>query len=85
MAAKSTKSKNQAPEWERKPASDLKPNWSEIALHEASESVALHVLHEIVDRASGILYQRFLEKRVVPFAAAQVSRDVLALTQVRAV
>eukprot|EP01116_Phalansterium_solitarium_P013237 TRINITY_DN3046_c0_g1_i2.p1 TRINITY_DN3046_c0_g1~~TRINITY_DN3046_c0_g1_i2.p1 ORF type:complete len:441 (+),score=109.39 TRINITY_DN3046_c0_g1_i2:102-1325(+) len=68
-------------EWERKPPVDLRPNWLEIGVRDQGEDAAFCALQDIIQLASDILYQRFLEKRVVPFAAQQAKRDVLALTQ----
>ena len=57
-------------------------NWDQIFKKEEGEKYVGAVVEEIIQKAGSIVYERYNQKRVVPFAVQRAKKDILGIVEV---
>jgi hypothetical protein len=58
-------------------------NWGSIIAKEEGENYVITVVEDIVKKAGNVVYEHYIQRRVVPFAVLQAKQAILELTEVR--
>ncbi len=56
--------------------------WDQIFAEERGENHVEELVEDIVRKAGEVVYERYIERRVVPFAVMQAKRDMLTIIKV---
>jgi hypothetical protein len=57
-------------------------NWTEIFRREEGEIEVIKIVEEIVKQAGDVVYEHYIQRRVVPFAVVQAQQEILKITEV---
>ena len=58
-------------------------NWNSIVAREEGENFIISVVEDIVKKAGDVVYEHYIQRRVVPFAVLQAKNAILELTEVK--
>jgi hypothetical protein len=56
--------------------------WKEILEKEKGEAIVCEIVDEIIKSSGEIVFQRYIERKVVPFAVQKAQREILSVAEV---
>lgn len=57
-------------------------NWDLINRRQEGEIFVIKLIQDLVQKAGDVVYEHYIQRRVVPFAVVQAQKQILNLTEV---